>query len=77
MEMELGSPRELKFYALVYGGITQKKAIGESQVQRLREMASFCNKRGLAPRPAVQCLADTNIPPLPRKAKSRTLNPAP
>lgn len=74
-QIELGSPQVLKYYALKYAGVIQKKATFERDVERLREMASFCNKRGLAPRPALQCLADRNIAPLPKKMKWNYLNP--
>lgn len=74
-EIDAGKPKELKHYALIYGGIVQKKATFERDVARLREMAAFCNKRTLAPRPAVQCLADTNIPPL-KRSKSTVHAPA-
>ena len=71
-EIHAGKPKELKHYALVYGGVVQKKSTGERDTERLREMARFLNKKNLAPRPAVQCLADTNIPPLKRpKAKAQ------
>lgn len=68
-QIAAGLPPVLKCYALLYGGVIQKKATFERDVERLREMAAFCNKRSLAPRPAVQCLADRNIAPLPKKAK--------
>lgn len=77
-DADAGLPKELKDYALLYGGVVQKKATGERDVERMREMASFCNKRSLVPRPAVQCLADTNIAPLPkRRDKSPSLEMEP
>lgn len=74
-EAILGEAKIVKHYALLYGGSVQKKATFERDVERLREMAAFCNKRGLVPRPAVQCLADTNIPPL-KKSKAKPQAPA-
>lgn len=77
VEMEAGKPKELKHYALMFGGEIHKKAVTERETEGLREMARFLNRRKLSPRPRVQCLADTNIPPLPRKPKSRSANPEP
>lgn len=75
-EIEAGKPKELKHYALIYGGVVQKKSTGERDTDRLRQMASFLNRKKLAPRPAVQCLADTNVPPLPKRPKVKPQAPA-
>jgi len=68
-EIQSGKPKELKHYALFYGGEVQKKATSERETESLRDMAKFLNRRNLAPRHRIQCKADTNIPPLPKKAK--------
>lgn len=70
-EIKAGKPKELKHYVLIYAGTAEKKATGERDVERLREMARFCNKRGLVPREPVQCLADTNLPAPPPAEKRR------
>ena len=74
-DAEDGLPKEVNFYALLFAGKIEKKAHHEREVETMREMAKFLNRRKLDPRPRVQCLADTNIPPLPRKAKWICLNP--
>ncbi len=66
-DAEAGLPKEIKHHALMFGPDLQKKAHSERETESLREMARFLNRRKLSPRPRVQCLADTNIPPLPRK----------
>ena len=66
-EAEKGLPKTLKFHALMFGGQVQKKATFEREVEGLRDMAKFLNRRKLEPRPRVQCLADTNIAPIPKK----------
>ncbi len=66
-EVESGKPKKLKFYALMFGGQIQKKVSTERETESLRDMAKFLTRRNLAPRPRVQCLANTNIPPLPKK----------
>lgn len=65
-----GVEKLVKCHHLNYGGIKQLSAVGEGEVARLREIAKFCNSRNLAPRPAVQCVADTTIPPLPKHRKT-------
>ena len=66
-EREAGVEPKLKFWALKYDGKIQKKAHTESERNKLIDFASFCNRRGLVPRPAVQCIADTNLPAPPKR----------
>jgi len=74
-EVKKGTPKELKFYALMFAGNIEKKSTSEREVESMRDMAKFLNRRKLEPRPRIQCRADTNIPPLPRKEKWACLNP--
>ncbi len=66
-EIKAGLPATLKYHALIYDGIVQKKGHTEREIEQLRNFAGFCNKRNLEPRPAIQCKADTNLPAPPRK----------
>jgi hypothetical protein len=77
-EIASGKPKQLKFYALMFGGEIQKKVSTERETESLRDMAKFLNRRNLAPRPRIQCIADTNIPPLPKKkVHKHSLHPTP
>jgi hypothetical protein len=55
-------------HRLLYG--TKRQALGRTpaDLRRFRELADFCNKRGLAPRPKVLCKADESLPVPKHKA---------
>jgi len=57
-EREANKPKFVSHHELLYGGRVQKKTAGVAGMDGLREMASFLNRKHMAPRPAVQCLAD-------------------
>jgi hypothetical protein len=59
-------------HRLLYG--TKRQASGKTpaDLRRFRDLADFCNKRGLAPRPKVLCKADESLPVPKHKAAAET-----
>lgn len=55
-------PREISYHALVFDGHEEKRERGEQGLERLRDLAKFCNAKKLKPRPAIQCAADAPNP---------------
>ena len=63
-------PKEISHHELIYAGVVQLKRKGPLGLATLREMAEFMNKRGMVPKPKIECLADVGIPALSRKPKA-------
>jgi len=57
-ERAANKPKCISHHELLYGGIVQKKTSGIAGLEGLRDMAGFLNRKRMAPRPAVECLAD-------------------
>lgn len=57
-----GFAPELSHWELRYDGKVQQKAGDGAGEARLRQLARFCNKRNLTPRPRVECAADAPAP---------------
>jgi hypothetical protein len=55
-------------HRLFWGGVKQARGTTPADLRRFRELADFCNKRGLVPRPKVLCKADESLPVPKHKA---------
>ncbi len=69
-----------QLHRLLFG--KKRQALGKTpaDLRRFRDLADFCNKRGLEPREKVQCLADENLPAPPGgkaspRRRRKSLNP--
>ncbi len=61
-------------HRLLYGTTVQDRGKTPGCLERLRAVAAWCNKRNLAPRVKVQCLADLPTHPVKAlKASERTM----
>jgi hypothetical protein len=56
-----------QLHRLLYGKARQAFGRTPGDLRRFREIAEFCNARGLEPREKVQCLADDNLPVPPKR----------
>lgn len=63
-------------HRLLYGNVRQSLGRTPADLRRFRDLADFCNKRGLAPRPKVLCKADENLPVPKHKTAVETVEPA-
>jgi hypothetical protein len=50
------------WHRLLYGRSLQEKANPPPGLERLREIASHCNRRKLVPRDRIECVADLSDP---------------
>lgn len=57
-EIAADKPKYVSHHELLYGVRVQKRTASVAGLEGLREMAAFLNRKRMAPRPAVQCLAD-------------------
>ncbi len=57
-----------QIYRLFHGTKSQSMGRTPGDLRRFRDIADFCNKRGLQPVPKVLCKADQNLPVAKHKA---------
>lgn len=67
-ELANKAPKEISHHELIYNGVVQLKRKGTGGLATLREMAAFMTKRGMIPKPKIECLADKGLAPLPKKS---------
>lgn len=64
-------------HRLLYGPHRQALGRTPGDLKRFREIADFCNRRGMVPKPKVLCKADLNLPVPKHKPAAETPEPAP
>lgn len=61
-------PTGKQVHRLYWGGVKQARGKTPADLRRFREIADFCNRRGLSPKPKVACKADETLPAPKHKA---------
>lgn len=65
-----------QIHRLFYGKKRQASSKSPADLIRFRQLADFCNKQRLEPRPKILCKADENLP-IPRRKTAPVETPEP